>query len=132
MDSIADLAVDHDVVVTHGSGLQGMIAYLLEQGLNEALPGREIATLRMRSVVDADELRTIRWLMADGVLVICGGGGVPVVVDAGVPPQRAAVDRDLAAALLATCLGAEALLMLTDVRAVERDWGTPESRPCAG
>ena len=70
VDSISDLAVDHNVVVTHGSGLPGMIAYLLDQGLNEALPGREIATLRMRSVVDADELRTIRSLLADGVLVI--------------------------------------------------------------
>ena len=132
VDSISDLAVDHNVVVTHGSGLPGMIAYLLDQGLNEALPGREIATLRMRSVVDADELRTIRSLLADGVLVICAaGGGMRVVVGAGVPPSTmaTAVDRDLAAALLATCLGADALLMLTDVRAVERDWGTPESRP---
>jgi carbamate kinase len=95
VDSISDLAVDHDVVVTHGSGLPGMIAYLLDQGLSEALPGREIATLRMRSVVDADELRTIRSLLTDGVLVICAaGGGMRVVVGA-----------------------------------VERDWGTPESRP---
>jgi carbamate kinase len=132
VDSIADLAVDHDVVVTHGSGLQSMIAYLLEQGLDETLPGRAISTLRMRSVVDADELRTIRSLVADGVLVICaGGGGMRVVVGAGVPPStiETAVDRDLAAALLATCLGADALLMLTDVHAVECDWGTPEARP---
>lgn len=132
VESIAGLAVDHDVVVTHGSGLQGMIAYLLEQGLDDALPGREIATLRMCSVVDADELRTIRSLVADGVLVICAaGGGMRVVVGAGVPPSTMAttVDRDLAAALLASCLGVDALLMLTDVHAVERDWGTPESRP---
>jgi carbamate kinase len=128
--SIADLAADHDVVVAHANGLHGTIGHLLEQGLYKALPGREIATLRMRGVVNAEELRTIRSLVAAGVLVICAGGaGVPVVVDALVAPARmaAAFDRDLAAALLAACLGADALLMLTDVHAVQRDWGTPDA-----
>jgi carbamate kinase len=41
----------------------------------------------------------------------------------------AAVDHDLSTALLAACLGAEALLMLTDVRAVLRAWGTPAATP---
>jgi carbamate kinase len=132
VESIADLAADHDVVVAHGNGLQGMIGHLLEQGLYKALPGREIATLRMRGVVNAEELRTIRSLVAAGVLVICAGGaGVPMVVDAAVTPagMEAVFDRDLAAALLAACLGADALLMLTDVQAVQRDWGTPDARP---
>lgn len=128
VESIADLAADHDVVVTHGNALQGSIAHQLEEGLADALPGHEIAAVRMCSVVDADELRTIRWLMAEGALIICGGGGVPVVVDAAVPASAAAADHDLASALLAACLGAEALLMLTDVHAVERDWGTPDAR----
>ena len=64
--------------------------------------------------------------MAEGALVICGGGSAPVIVDTAAP--AAAVDHDLATALLAACLGAEALLMLTDVDAVERDWGTPHAR----
>jgi carbamate kinase len=129
--SIADLAADHDVVVTHGSGLQGVIAYLLEQGLEHALPGREIATLRLQGVVDADEVRTIRSLVAEGVLVICAGAGAaPVAIDAAVTPGApVGVDRDLAAALLAACLGADALLMLTDVPAVQCDWGTPAAKP---
>jgi carbamate kinase len=63
-----------------------------------------------------------------GVLVICAG--VPAVVDAPrTPSDEPAVDADLAAALLATCLGAEALLMLTDVRAVQRGWGTRAATP---
>jgi carbamate kinase len=130
--AIADLAADHDVVVTHGCGLPGMVAYLLEQGLDDALPGRDIATLRLHGVVDATELHTIRSLVAQGVLVICaGGGGAAAVVDAAAiaPDVEAAIDRDLAAALLAACLGAEALLMLTDVPAVQRDWGTPAATP---
>jgi len=126
VESIADLAWDHDVVVAHATEPAGTIAHRLEQGLNAALPGREIATVHMRSVVGADEVRTIRWLMAEGVLVICGSGGPPTVVDAA--GSAAAVDHDLATALLAACLGAEALLMLTDVGGVERDWGTAHAR----
>jgi carbamate kinase len=133
VESIADVATDHDVVVAHGDELRGAMAHQLERGLADALPGREVTALRRHSVVDADELRTIRWLMAEGVLVICGRGGVPVVADAAVTVTKvaavAAVDHDLSTALLAACLGAEALLMLTDVRAVERDWGTPQALP---
>ena len=66
MESIADLAGDHDVVVTHGEAPQGTIAHQLEQGLSAALPGREVAAVHLHSVVDAAELRTIRWLMAEG------------------------------------------------------------------
>jgi carbamate kinase len=42
---------------------------------------------------------------------------------------EAVIDKDLAAALLAHQLGAEALLMLTDVDAVYEAWGTPDQRP---
>jgi carbamate kinase len=38
------------------------------------------------------------------------------------------VDKDLAAATLARDLGAEMLLILTDVDAVYANWGTPEQR----
>jgi len=38
---------------------------------------------------------------------------------------EAVIDKDLAATLLARELGADALLLLTDVDAVYRDWGTP-------
>jgi carbamate kinase len=126
VESIADLAADHDVVVTHGEAPHGAIAQRLEHGLSAALPGCEVAAVHLHSVVDAAELRTIRWLVAEGALVICGGGSTPVIVDTAAP--AAGVDHDLATALLAACLGAEALLLLTDVHAVERDWGTPHAR----
>jgi carbamate kinase len=129
VESIADLAADHDVVVAHSNRLQGMIGYLLEQGLADTLPGREIATVRMHGVVDAGELRTIRLLMAAGVLVVCAGAPALVGAARTPPGTEAVVDTDVAAALLATCLGAEALLMLTDVRAVQRAWGTPAATP---
>lgn len=78
------------------------------------------------------ELRAIRTLMDAGAIVICaGGGGIPVVVsDAGtVHGIEAVIDKDLAAALLARCLEAQALLLLTDVDAAYRDWGTGAAAP---
>lgn len=78
------------------------------------------------------ELEAIRLLVAAGVLVICsGGGGIPVVVDDGgaLYGIEAVIDKDLSAALLARLLEADALLLLTDVAVVERDWGTPEAAP---
>ena len=65
------------------------------------------------------------------MLVVCvGGGGIPVVVDRDgrLRGVEAVIDKDRAAALLADGLGADALLLLTDVAAVERDYGTPHAR----
>ncbi|MQA76650.1 MAG: hypothetical protein GEU88_20485, partial [Solirubrobacterales bacterium] len=42
---------------------------------------------------------------------------------------EAVIDKDLAAALLAREIGADALLLLTDVPAVEIDHGRPTARP---
>jgi carbamate kinase len=208
-DALAAVARDHDLIVTHGNGPQvgllalqaeaypeggahpldvlgaeseGMIGYLLQQGLRNALPTRDVATLLTQVVVDAGdpafdsptkpigpvyepaeaaaiaaargwavrpdgarwrrvvaspepttivELDTIRLLVDAGVLVVCaGGGGVPVVAapDGTLSGVEAVVDKDLAAALLAIELGADALLWLTDVPAVQTGWGTPEAR----
>ncbi len=63
------------------------------------------------------ELEAVRDLVAAGCLVVCaGGGGVPVVRSRGaLSGIDAVIDKDLAAALLARELGADALLILTDV-----------------
>ncbi|MEI7926081.1 MAG: carbamate kinase, partial [Chloroflexota bacterium] len=78
------------------------------------------------------ELPAIRALLAARFVVVCaGGGGVPVVLDAAgaIEGVEAVIDKDLASALLATHIGAERLLLLTDVDAVYDDWGTPQARP---
>ena len=78
------------------------------------------------------ELQAIRLLVAAGVIVICaGGGGIPVAVSANgiLSGVDAVVDKDLAAALLAHQLGADALLMLTDVDAVYLNWGSEHPVP---
>jgi carbamate kinase len=201
--AVADIARDHEVVVTHGNGPQvgllalqaeayravppypldvlgaeseGMIGYLVEQELRALLPGREIVTLLTQVEVDPGdpafqrptkpigpiydrndarriarergwqvapesrgwrrvvpspeplrilEIGAIRLLVSHDALVICaGGGGVPVVAvpGGGFRGAEAVIDKDLAAALLAQELGAEALLLLTDVYGVYRDW----------
>jgi carbamate kinase len=78
------------------------------------------------------ELAALEALLGAGVMVICvGGGGIPVTVDAvgRLRGVEAVIDKDLAAALLATELDADALLMLTDVPYVEIAWRTPRARP---
>jgi carbamate kinase len=75
------------------------------------------------------EIDVIEPLVAAGVLVVCaGGGGIPVVAGhGGYGGVEAVIDKDLAGALLARSLHADAFLMLTDVDAVYTGWGTPEA-----
>jgi carbamate kinase len=78
------------------------------------------------------ELPVIRRLVEGNMLVVaCGGGGAPVYEHPtlGWEGVDAVIDKDLAAAVLARDLGAELLLILTDVDAVYADWGTPKQRP---
>jgi carbamate kinase len=63
------------------------------------------------------ELSIIERLLSAGVVVIAaGGGGVPVVRrDGGLHGVEAVIDKDLAAAQLGADLGADRLVILTDV-----------------
>jgi carbamate kinase len=65
------------------------------------------------------------------VTVICaGGGGIPTMYK----PRRelvgaeVVIDKDRASALLAREIGAQLLVLATDVAGVTLDWGTPEAR----
>jgi carbamate kinase len=72
------------------------------------------------------ELPAISQLHGSGFLVICaGGGGIPVRrrPDGTHEGAEGVIDKDLVAALLARQLGADALLLLTDVPAVFDGWG---------
>jgi carbamate kinase len=78
------------------------------------------------------EINAIRLLIQGGMIVICaGGGGIPVVVDADGALQsvEAVIDKDLSAALLAQAIGADALLLLTDVPAVWTRWPMRDGQP---
>jgi carbamate kinase len=81
-------------------------------------------------------IEPVEWLLEHGSVVICaGGGGIPVMyTDASATAGRqlvgveAVIDKDLASALLAKDLHADALAIVTDVDAVYTDWGTPQQR----
>jgi carbamate kinase len=69
--------------------------------------------------------------LADGALVICGGGGgVPVFrhTDGSLHGVEAVIDKDLAAARIAADLEADVLIILTDVSNVFVDYNTPRQR----
>jgi carbamate kinase len=72
------------------------------------------------------ETPIVRQLVADGVVVIAGGGGgVPVIEDGPrLIGKEGVVDKDLAAAILATEVNASTLLILTDVKKVQRGYGS--------
>jgi carbamate kinase len=75
------------------------------------------------------EIRPIRMLVEQGVIVICaGGGGIPTMygTDGRLRGVEAVIDKDLAAALLAEQLDADLLVIATDVDGVYTGWGTPE------
>ena len=70
----------------------------------------------------------IRSLVEAGILVVAsGGGGVPVVErpDGRLEGVEAVIDKDLAAVVLARAVDADGLVLLSDVDAVYRRWGTP-------
>ena len=78
------------------------------------------------------ETRIIRLLLASGAIVVCaGGGGVPAIRNENghLEGVEAVVDKDLATSVLAESLEADALLLLTDVPAVMRGFGTPQAEP---
>jgi carbamate kinase len=76
--------------------------------------------------IDIVELAAIRALLDAGTCVVaCGGGGIPVAERNGhVSGIDAVIDKDRASALLAGELGAERLVILTDVPALLRGFGT--------
>src|SRR5574341_2276402 len=84
---------------------------------------------RPLDVVEAD---AVKRLVNEGKIVIAaGGGGPPVYFDPRLYWEGidAVVDKDRVAAILAHRLGCDTLLILTDVDAVYRNWGTPRQEP---
>lgn len=96
---------------------------------------RVVASPEPVAVVDRPAVSA---LVAAGFVVVCaGGGGIPVVDDGrdhgddgrGLRGIEAVIDKDLTAAILARDLGADTLVIATDVPNVMVDFGTPHARP---
>jgi carbamate kinase len=89
---------------------------------------RIVASPEPVEILDAGAARV---LLDAGFTVVCaGGGGVPVVRDSDgtLRGVEAVIDKDLTAALLGRQLGADVLLIATDVPAVMTGWGTSSAR----
>ena len=79
-------------------------------------------------IVEGEAIRT---LVGDGVTITiaCGGGGIPVVNEgAGFAGVEAVIDKDLAAERLASVVGADRLVILTDVQGVFLNYGKPDQK----
>ncbi len=88
---------------------------------------RVVASPEPLEILDA---RAVESLIAAGfVVVAAGGGGVPVVREDGtIRGVEAVIDKDLAAALLGRTVGADALVIATDVGHVMLNYGTDDAK----
>ncbi len=82
------------------------------------------------------EIQPITWLLEQGAVVICaGGGGIPTTYPSSgsgeVVGVEAVIDKDFASELLAEDVDADLFIMATDVDGVYTGWGTPEQKRLA-
>lgn len=99
--------------------------------MKEVEPGkfrRVVPSPVPRRVMEIENIR--RAVEAGDLLVACGGGGIPVVHDPqeGLRGVRAVIDKDLAGAVLAMELGADAMLILTNIDRVSINYGNPDEQ----
>lgn len=90
---------------------------------------RIVASPEPLEILDADAVRAL--IAAGFVTVANGGGGIPVVrgPDGCVRGAAAVIDKDLGAALLASAVLADVLVIATDVEAAVLGYGTAGARP---
>jgi carbamate kinase len=90
---------------------------------------RVVASPTPLEILDAPAIDA---LCAAGFIVVgAGGGGIPVVrdPDGALRGVEAVIDKDLAAALLASQVGADVMVIATDVDHAILDFGTDRARP---
>lgn len=110
--------------------------YMRDEGwrMKEVSPGqfrRVVPSPKPLRIMEIENIR--RAVEADDILVACGGGGIPVVRDEalGLMGVRAVIDKDLATAELAAELGADRVMILTNVDRVCIDFGKPSQKELA-
>jgi carbamate kinase len=90
---------------------------------------RVVASPEPLDILDAPAVLTL--IDAGFVVVANGGGGIPVVrrEDGSLSGVEAVIDKDLGAALLGVMVGADVLVVATDVPQAVLHFGTPEAEP---
>lgn len=81
--------------------------------------------------IDIIEIESVRALLAaDQVVIACGGGGIPVLQQENyLRGASAVIEKDLAAAKLASMVDADILLILTGVKKACLNYGSPDEKP---
>ncbi|MCI8448763.1 MAG: carbamate kinase [Eubacterium sp.] len=91
---------------------------------------RIVAAPKPIDIVEAESVRTL--LDADQVVIACGGGGIPVLQQSNnLKGASAVIEKDLAAAKLASVIDAQMLIILTGVQKACLNYGTPDEQPLA-
>ena len=106
-----------------------IMSYLLREYSNESV---DIAKVMLMCLIhDIVEIDAIKALSdADQIVVACGGGGIPVLMqDNNLKGASAVIEKDLAAGKLAELLNADMLVILTSVDNVCLNYGQPDEKP---
>ncbi len=90
---------------------------------------RVVASPEPLDIIDAPAV--LQLIGAGFVVIANGGGGIPVVrrEDGSLSGVEAVIDKDLGAALLGILVGADLLVVATDVPQAVLRYGTPDARP---
>lgn len=107
--------------------LEGSKGWIMKEDEGGMGYRRVVPSPSPREIVEASVISN---LLSQGVVVIAvGGGGIPVVRrDGKLEGIDAVIDKDRAAAALASGIGAENLIILTNIEQVYVDFGKPEQK----